>query len=115
LGYKSNVGRGIKYFKVFEEQVNKNIQTWYKNLSSAMSKCHLCLDTNAVHQLKPRRIFVEQNQYDMVFMGTDGTYTCFIDAVNQEFTQSSICTDRKSFDGYDLIGAFAEIRKGLSL
>lgn len=55
-------------------------------------KC-VSFDNLAIEQLNPKR-FMSEDEWQRFFMGTDGSYTFYVDAVNQEFAISSTSTVR---------------------
>ena len=50
-------------------------------------------DNLAIKQLNPKRLMSDE-QWNQFYMGDDGSFTMYIDLVNQEFAKSSVSTDR---------------------
>lgn len=109
LGYK-NFGRGKLYLDTKANQIAKNI----KELQKALQKKEfrnkfkvIALDNLAVDQLSPQNMF--NNNFSSVFLGEDGVYTMYIDAVNQVAGISSYSDDRYSIEP-DIKTAFAKVK-----
>jgi organic radical activating enzyme len=94
LGFKKNTGRGGTYYRKHDESVDENIRTWYAGLFHAARKAHVSFDNLAISQLNPSRLFSNQQQYDAMFMGADGAYSMYLDAVKQEFSIGSTGLER---------------------
>ena len=93
LGYKTH-GRGTDLFNIRSEKVTKNIAKWKAYLPFIAQKHHLCMDNLAVSQLEPQRLFSEQHEFDLRYMGEEGKYSMYLDAVKEEFTLSSYTAER---------------------
>ena len=106
LGYKKNTGRGSIFYKKQMQEVDKNIQSWYAGLFYAVRKAHISFDNLAIEQLNPRRLFTDPTDYDRFYMGTDGSYSMYIDAVNQQYSVSSTGVERVEY-GSSLKDMFA--------
>jgi hypothetical protein len=107
LGYK-DFGRGELFKTKHQEEVLRSIQSWYINLFDAPKHAHLSFDNLAITQLKPARIFTHREQYDQFYMGDDGTFTMYIDAVNRVYARSSVGLTRPSFES-TIQGCFARV------
>lgn len=90
LGYKE-VGRGINYKN---ENVDKCKKEWFEKLPKYIGEVHLSFDNLAIEQLKVKRFFTKKS-WENFYMGSDGQFTMYIDAVKQEFSTSS--TSQKKF------------------
>lgn len=105
LGYK-DFGRGSLYSEKNAMKIEENINGWYKNLFSTAKKAHLSFDNLAISQLNPKRILA--SGYDQMFMGNDGEFTMYIDAVQKKVAIGS------TFERVDiscgLINSFEKIR-----
>ena len=62
-------------------------------------------DNLAIKQLDPKR-FMSDDEYDEFYMGDDGSFTMYVDAVNREFAVSSVSTKR-----YPLMDDIADMFK----
>ena len=108
LGYK-NYGFGINYY-VKNKSVEDVKYQWFIKLGKYFSQKDLTLsfDNLAIEQLKLKRFF-KQSSWDKFFMGTDGSWTCYIDAVKQEYAMSSTTVKRVSFDNQSLNSFFQSL------
>lgn len=107
LGYKEfrrgkalydECGSQIEYLKgQFYNMLPKIVNDgWFKCIS---------FDNLAIKQLEPKRLMSEED-YKSFFMGMDGEYTMYVDAVNRQFAKSSVSTER-----YDLMDDIADMFK----
>lgn len=108
LGYKQ-FGFGINYY-LKNSKIEDNKYQWYIKLPLLFKKKGLVLsfDNLAIQQLNLKRLFTDAS-WDKFYMGDDGQYTCYIDAVNQEFATSSTSRNRVSFNNTSLIEFFKSI------
>ena len=97
LGYKTR-GRGVKYKEDFEEEIKKNMGFLYKMLPllPGMFKV-ISFDNLALEQLKVQRILSEK-EWSEFYMGDDGQYTFYIDAVRGTFSKDSVTAEKERFD-----------------
>jgi len=101
LGYK-RFGRGSNYYN---EMIEENINTWYRNISRYIGKCILCFDNLAITQLNIKRLFTNQG-WDLFYMGDDFQFSMYLDAVKGQYATSSRSSDRVNFDDCSLIEFF---------
>ena len=93
LGYKQ-LQRGVNYLNSHNDEVNKNKQYVYDNLSDITNWFNVVsFDNLAIEQLDVKRI-VPENEWEEFYMGDDGGYTFYIDMVKGEFSKNSIAQDR---------------------
>ena len=97
LGYKTT-GRGLEYRSNNLGELMKNTtylglmlpvivkEGWFKNLS---------FDNLAIKQLDVKRLMSEE-EWERFYMGDDGTFTFYIDLVNQTFSKNSVIAKIKS-------------------
>ncbi len=97
LGYK-HVGRGVVWEDKHLEQVKQNISSWYRWLFKAVEKAHVSFDNLAISQLSPMRLFSTQAHYEKFYMGNDGHFSMYLDAVKQEYATSSTTNKRHQYD-----------------
>lgn len=109
LGYKMNTGRGAVYFRKYSQSVENNIQSWYRCLFYAVRKAHISFDNLAIEQLKPIRLFKTVEDYQNMYMGDDGTYTMYMDAVEQIYAKSSTSVNRMPYQE-SMIDIFKGVR-----
>jgi hypothetical protein len=89
LGYKE-VGRGKAFLS---EEVKMLKLLWYNNIGKFIKKIHLSFDNLAVEQLDIKR-FLSKKEWETFYMGTDGEFTMYIDAVKQKYALSSSSKDK---------------------
>lgn len=108
LGYKE-FGRGEKFFEIRSKSIQLNIQQWIKDLPDYIKDENIIsFDNLAIKQLKVRRLFSDR-EWDIFYMGNDGSYTFYIDLVNQEYAKSSTSHERNKLLGTN-IEMFRNIR-----
>ena len=90
LGYKQ-FGRGKAYFCA---ETIRNMMDMHKELSTAMNHfAVLSFDNLAVYQLEAKRL-VSAEECKRRFMGDDGFYTMYVDAVERKFAKNSTSEGR---------------------
>lgn len=107
LGYKE-----FRRGKVFYDECGREIDSlksqFYDMLPKIVNdgwfKC-ISFDNLAIKQLEPKRLMSEED-YDSFYMGDDGSFTMYVDAVNRQFAKSSVSTER-----YDLMDDIADMFK----
>ena len=108
LGYKT-YGRGQRYINVQSETVTNNILAWRQFLSVMPQMVNrVAFDNLAIEQLQPKSILLNEEDYSRRFMGEDGDFSMYIDAV----TQSSKCASYKAgqISWTDLLNDFSRIK-----
>ena len=89
LGYK-NKGRGIKYKVNFSSTVDYKIKSIQDNLKELVKHFKvISFDNLAIDQLKLKESEIVDN-WEEFYMGDDGQYTFYIDAVKQMYYKSSL-------------------------
>ncbi len=108
LGYKQ-YGFGINHY-LKNPAIEDNKYLWYVKLASYFKRKDLVLsfDNLAIDQMKLRRYFTDE-AWNKFFMGNEGKYSIFIDAVEQKYAKSSTSDSRKSFDECSLIDFFKQL------
>lgn len=109
LGYKQH-GRGKKLFQLRSAQVQDTLAAWYRELFWVAKAHHLSFDNLAIEQLKPQRLFADQSVFDQQYMGEEGRFSMYVDAVTQTYGLSSYSEERH--DWSTLQDMFATIREG---
>jgi len=109
LGYKQ-FRSGISFYDKtpgIEENKNK----WYREIRKFFGKPGLVIsfDNLAIEQLNLKRFFTDKS-WDKFYMGDDGDFTMYIDAVNECYARSSTSHNRKSFDEYSILSFFGGLR-----
>lgn len=95
LGYKT-FGRGEKYYS---PEVQKSINHWKEHLGYYIRKMHLSFDNLAITQLEVKN-HLSDEEWNKFFMGDDGQFTIYLDAVKQEFGLSSTSNTRYKIEGF---------------
>lgn len=97
LGYKS-IGRGKEYFNKNKTEINNNIKYLRDNLKEISKHFDVVsFDNLAIEHLDVESL-VKKDRWDELYMGDEGQYTFFIDAVNKKFAVSSLSEEQ-----YDLM------------
>jgi hypothetical protein len=111
LGYK-DYGFGSRYLFLQNEKVEQNKLRWYRYLAQYFNENNLTIsfDNLAITQLNLKRFFTEK-AWEKFYMGDDGIFTMYIDAVKQEFAMSSTSSKRTSFEDSSLLNFFQNLRK----
>ena len=109
LGYK-RFGRGAKLFEVRTQQVQDTLAAWYRELFVVAQNHHLSFDNLAIEQLKPERLFKSVDTYRSQYMGPEGQFSMYIDAVTETFALSSYSAER--FAWSNMQDMFAQVRRG---
>lgn len=97
LGYKP-IGRGKEYFNKHNIDIDNNIKYLRDNLKEISKHFDVVsFDNLAIEHLNVESL-VEKDRWDELYMGDEGQYTFFIDAVNKKFAVSSLSEEQ-----YDLM------------
>lgn len=105
LGYKQ-YGRGVKYYS---DVVKRNLNHWRYCLPAILSRPGTTsLDNLALEQLGVRGR-VDEKVWKRCYMGDDGAFTMYVDAVKMEYAVSST-SPRKPLDGMSIKEAFQALR-----
>ena len=108
LGYK-NVGRGIAYRQNADEYVTRNIE-WLKQNFIDMQKSGkfklVSFDNLAIEQLELEKQIKEHPElglnWENLYMGDDGDYSFYINAVNKTFSLNSTVSKDIRYDINDM-------------
>lgn len=97
LGYKP-IGRGKEYFNKHKAEINNNIKYMRDNLKEISKHFDVVsFDNLAIEHLNVKSL-VKKDKWAELYMGDEGQYTFFIDAVNRKFAVSSLSEEQ-----YDLM------------
>ena len=91
LGYK-NLQRGISYKEKFSRQIRANMADLKNDLKDLPNHFKvISFDNLAIEQLDVKNIMFKdkEDEWDEFYMGDDGNFTLYIDAVKQEFAKNS--------------------------
>lgn len=95
LGYKE-FGRGDEFYADSGAEINILKREMYEALPDIINdgwfKC-VSFDNLAIKQLDPKRLMSE-DEWQGFYMGDDGQFTMYIDAVNREYAMSSTSVER---------------------
>ena len=91
LGYKI-VGRGVKYYEQYRTSIDRNQMVLKANLDKMVKNCSVVsFDNLALKQLGVKDLlFADRDDWDEFYMGDDGEYTFYIDAVAQTYSKNSL-------------------------
>ena len=107
LGYK-DFRRGKVLYDECGSQIDYLKSQFYDMLPEIVEdgwfKC-ISFDNLAIKQLEPKRLMSDED-YKEFYMGDDGSFTMYVDAVNRQFAKSSVSTER-----YDLMDDIADMFK----
>ena len=97
LGYKS-IGRGKEYLDKHKAEIDNNIKYLRDNLKEISTHFDVVsFDNLAIEHLNVKSL-VKKDRWDELYMGDEGQYTFFIDAVKKKFAVSSLSEEQ-----YDLM------------
>lgn len=107
LGYKQH-GRGRKYYS---PTVEKNLRKWYTHLHEFFQNenCTISFDNLGISQMNLKRFFTTDN-WNRFYMGDDGKYTMYIDAVKQQYAVSSTSVERFDVNNRSISQIFQHVR-----
>lgn len=97
LGYKT-FGRGVLFNS---PQVALNLENWKRDIGVLIRQHHVSFDNLAIEQLGVRRLFTDKG-WQKFYMGDDGQFTMYIDAVLGNYAMTSRCSNRTPFQSVSL-------------
>ena len=112
LGYKQ-FGRGKKLFEIRKKEVQDTIAFWYRELFVVAQNHHISFDNLAIDQLKPSRLFKDPATYKKQYMGTEGQFSMYVDAVTETFALSSYSEKRIGWSNMQAMFASVREQSGL--
>ena len=93
LGYKP-IGRGKEYSDKHKAEIDNNIKYLRDNLKEISKHFDVVsFDNLAIEHLNVKSL-VKKDRWDELYMGDEGQYTFFIDAVNKKFAVSSLSEEQ---------------------
>lgn len=109
LGYKF-FGRGIDYKFNYDLRVSERM-TWMKeNLKDYVKRFRaVSFDNLAIEQVKLKEL-LDPYTYTQMYMGGDGTFTMYVDLVENKYAVSSTSIDRYDIDSNNIDDLFANVR-----
>ena len=109
LGYKT-FGRGVSYRELLDPIIKKNQQELKNNLPSLIPHFKaISFDNLAIDQLNVKDILSPED-WDSFYMGEEGQFTMYIDAVKGEYAVCSVAEDRFPLED-DIEPMFKHIRE----
>ena len=109
LGFKT-FGRGVSFEECMSGGVRNNIQSWKFTIPPLLGKVHLSFDNLAIQQLEIKRLFTPEG-WSKFYMGDDGSFTMYIDAVEGNYASTSRSAERTSWHSCSLLNFFHSLRK----
>lgn len=95
LGYKE-FRRGKALYDVIGDDIEAKKSELYNALPEIVNDgwfdC-VSFDNLAIKQLEPKRVMTDE-EYESFYMGDDGEFTLYVDAVERKFAKSSTSTER---------------------
>lgn len=107
LGYKQ-FGRGKE---AYTPEIAKELKRWEMYLPKYTGVYSLTFDNLAIDQLDLKRLFTDE-EWSELYMGDDGTFSMYVDAVKQEFARTSRSPYRTSFNACSLKDYFQNLQSG---
>ena len=109
LGYKI-IGRGVDYWRDHMLDIRRNIKYLGDNIDEIAKHFAVVSFDNLSLQHLDMKSKLSEKEWDALYMGDEGQYTFFIDAVNKKFAVSSLTEEK-----YDLMdsvdGMFRKVRE----
>ena len=102
LGYK-NIGRGRQYSLNNADEIMHNIKELKENLPMFIKRgyfSNISFDNLAILQLDVKELLFKDNEeeWSRFYMGDDGGFTMYIDAVNYKYAKNSCMSEDERFD-----------------
>jgi len=111
LGYKT-FGRGVQFADKKGPFLVAEHYDWYTKIGKYLRQegFVFSFDNLALEQLNIKRFF-DAKTWSRCFMGNDGKYTMYIDAVKQQYAKSSTSVDRVNFNDTTLTDFFKSLNE----
>lgn len=97
LGYKI-LGRGVDYFDKHELEIDNNVEYLCENIKEISKHFDVISFDNLALEHLDMKSHISDKEWERLYMGDEGEYTFFIDAVNKKFAVSSLAKEQ-----YDLM------------
>ena len=109
LGYKF-FGRGIDYKFNHDLRVSERVIWMKENLKDYLKRFRaVSFDNLAIEQVKLKEL-LDPYTYTQMYMGGDGTFTMYVDLVENKYAVSSTSIDRYDIDSNNIDDLFANVR-----
>ncbi len=112
LGYKKKE-RGVEYFNNNEVRINKLIAILHNLLPSMVNMGKfkvISFDNLAIEQLHIKEM-MNPDKWEEFYMGDDGSFTFYVDLVNQTFARDSLSPNVYNISGRDATQMFKYIQE----
>lgn len=107
LGYK-HLRRGNEYYTAVQDSITKNQNWLYEQLPNLIEKFQVVsFDNLAIEQLSVKRL-MSQEEWEVFYMGDDGSMTFYIDMVERKFAKSSTAPMEKRYSLLDNVDSMFE-------
>ena len=116
MNYQKVLVLGFKHFgraqKMDQSIVHANLDRWRKNIHRYLGTRHIMFDNLAIEQLDLRRFYSDEG-WRKLYMGDDGQFSMYVDAVTGKFAINSMAPkkERVSWDDIDLLKFFETLHK----
>ena len=109
LGYK-DFGRGKQYYCNKANDIFANTW-WIKNNIIELTKCFkaISFDNLAIEQIELKKM-LDPEVYKQIYMGGDGTFTMYVDLVENKYAVSST-SERHDIFSNNIDNLFAKVRE----
>ena len=112
LGYKV-FGRGTEHFMAHNKTIMARTAWLADNLKYFIERFKaVSFDNLAILRLDLKNKLTRE-AFDQMYMGDDGTFTMYIDLVNEQYAVSSTSFVRHNIDSTNIVDLFAKIREGV--
>lgn len=113
LGYKT-FGRGEKYRTIYDEKIFRNTETLRKEIKFFPDWFKaVCFDNLALEQLEIKYM-MKPARFEKIYMGGDGTFTMYVDLVENKYAVSST-RERRNIFSDNINNLFEDVRKDIML
>lgn len=110
LGFKT-YGKGLEYSIKNQENIQHRISWLKENLNILFQKYEaVSFDTLATKQLKLSERIPEK-VFDQIFLGEDGQFTFYLDAVNKTYAKNSYSTEVFPVENKSVLDMFYHIKQ----
>jgi hypothetical protein len=102
IHYKKVLVLGFKKFgRAKNINVDENLKNWYFKIHRYIGTRHIMFDNLAIQQLGLKRFFSDEG-WEKIYMGNDGQYTMYVDAVEGKFAINSTTPKRNRVPWNDI-------------
>jgi len=111
LGFKTQQGHGIKYFKEHSQNILDSFEEWKASILSLIQEPNAVtgMDSLALRQLDIESLLPPEI-WEMGYQGDEGRFSMYIDAVKRTYSESSASPCRYEIGEQDLLETFKELQ-----